>query len=344
MRSVVLLVHVALQVDEPVGVTPLVVVPGDKFNEVLVELNTLFNIEDGGPLVIDEVGADNLILADAEDALHGTLLGLLALLDNIVHGLGLLESAGEVDDGDIGGGHTELHTGQLTVKLGDNLTDLLLLTSLTGDDVLGLAPATPPVLTATAGTINSQLGLGHLVNGGHKTLLEAKVIIDDLLQGLQTVGGATLVGDNVLALVLVLVDAHDEHGLVLRGLGDNNLLLPALAVLELLLLGGEDAGGLTDVFLTLLTPANLLGGLLVEDVDLGSVHNQELVVTLLALLDGALEGSVDGIVFKLVDHVFQSHEGIVDLFHLDVLVFGLGPENESSDPAEAVNAHRNNHF
>lgn len=42
-------------------------------------------------------------------------------LDVLVAG-GLLQPAGEVHDGNVSGGHSEAHAGQLAVELGDNLT------------------------------------------------------------------------------------------------------------------------------------------------------------------------------------------------------------------------------
>ena len=57
------------------------------------------------------------------------------------------------------------------------------------------------------------------------TLLNLEVVIDNLGEGSETVGGARGVGDNLHAGgIFVLVHAHHKHGGVSRGGGDYNLL------------------------------------------------------------------------------------------------------------------------
>jgi hypothetical protein len=128
-------------------VTVLVVVPRDELDEVVVERDTGLGVEDGRLGGSDEVGGDNLVLGVAEDTLE--LLGLGGLLDDgldlLVRGT-LLESDGKVDNGDIGSGDSESHTGELTVKLGDDLADGLGGTGGRGDDVGGSASTSSPVL------------------------------------------------------------------------------------------------------------------------------------------------------------------------------------------------------
>lgn len=50
------------------GVTPLVVVPRDKLDEVGVKGNTGLGIEDGGVVITVEVSGDDLVLSVAEDS------------------------------------------------------------------------------------------------------------------------------------------------------------------------------------------------------------------------------------------------------------------------------------
>ena len=51
------------------------------------------------------------------------------------------------------------------------------------------------------------------MDSGHQTLLNAKLVIDDLGQGGQAVGGAGGVADHGHVLgVFLLVDPHHEHG------------------------------------------------------------------------------------------------------------------------------------
>ena len=57
------------------------------------------------------------------------------------------------------------------------------------------------------------------------TFLDTKVVVDDLGHGRETVGGARRVGDDPHGRVVGrLVDAHDEHGRVGRGRGDDDPL------------------------------------------------------------------------------------------------------------------------
>ena len=63
------------------------------------------------------------------------------------------------------------------------------------DDVLVCAAAKTPVLAA--GGIDCLLGGGDGVDGGHEALDNAKVVLQDLGDGGQAVGGARGVGHNV---------------------------------------------------------------------------------------------------------------------------------------------------
>ena len=62
------------------------------------------------------------------------------------------------------------------------------------------------------------------MHGGHETLGDAEVVVDDLGQRGQTVGGARRVAQDVdTGLVLVLVHSHHKHGRVCRGRGNDHL-------------------------------------------------------------------------------------------------------------------------
>jgi len=98
-------------VDEEVAntprVTPLVIVPGDQLDEVLVQLDTGLGIEDGGSRVTDEIGGDDIFISVFENALVLALgSSLNDSLNFIVGGL-LLEADDEINDGDIDCGNTE---------------------------------------------------------------------------------------------------------------------------------------------------------------------------------------------------------------------------------------------
>ena len=48
-------------------VAPLVVIPGDELDKVVVESNAGLDIEDGGMLIADQIGRDDLVLGVCEN-------------------------------------------------------------------------------------------------------------------------------------------------------------------------------------------------------------------------------------------------------------------------------------
>lgn len=244
-----------------------------------------------------EVRGDDLVLGVGKDALELAVGGVLdGLLDLLVRGA-LLDAASEVDDGDVGGGDTHGHAGELAVELRDDLADGLGGTGGRGDDVLRSGAATAPVLAG--GTVNGLLGGGVGVDGGHETLNDGVLVVDDLGEGSKAVGGARGVGeDGDVRGVALLVDAHDEHGGVGGGSRDDNLLGAALQVGRGLLGGGEDTGGLDDVLGALLGPRD--GG----GVTLGVEGN------LLAVDDQVLAGDLDLTLEETVGGVVLEHVGL----------------------------------
>ena len=55
------------EVQDTAGVSPLVVVPGDQLDEVVVQGDTGLGIEDGGVGVAVQVRGDNVVLSVAQD-------------------------------------------------------------------------------------------------------------------------------------------------------------------------------------------------------------------------------------------------------------------------------------
>lgn len=135
------------------------------------------------------------------------------------------------------------------------------------------------------------------MDGGHETLNDGELVVDDLGKGSQAVGGAGGVGNDVGgAIVLVLVDAHDEHGGIGRGSRDDDLLGTTLQVGGGLLGGGENTSGLDDVLSAGVGPGNVGGVTLRVELDSGAVDNE--VVAIVA--DLTLEDAVGGVVLEHV--------------------------------------------
>ncbi|KAK8923190.1 hypothetical protein VCV18_007252 [Metarhizium anisopliae] len=172
--------NVGKEIEDTAGVAPLVVVPGDQLDKVLVEGDAGLGVKDGGVGVAVHVGGDNIVLGVGENALEGAVGSLLDGLLDLVVGSTLLNAGSQVDDGDVGGGNTHGHASELAVEVGDDLADSLGGTGAAGNDVLGSTTATTPVLArgAVDGLLGSrdddllgasgQMGLG-LVGGGEDT-------------------------------------------------------------------------------------------------------------------------------------------------------------------------------
>ena len=216
------------------------------------------------------------------------------------------------------------------------------------------------------------------MDGGHETLDDSKLVVDDLGQGSETVGGARSVRDDVvLGLVSLEVDSADEHGGVGRGGRDDDLLGTSLQVGRGLVDGGEDTGGLDDVVGTGGTPGDRGGVTLGEDVDRLAVDDQ------LAVLerDVTLESTVGRVVLAAcrasaseharvgggneqktwdfrasasrslydpvkwstahsqhVDQVVRVDEGVVDGDDIDISVLNGVSEDDTSDSTESVDS------
>ena len=98
------------EVADTARVAPLVVVPRDELDEVLVERNAGVGIEDRRVVVAGEVGRDDLLIGVAENTLVSGLGGLLDGSLDLIVGSALLEADDKIDDGDVEGGDTEGET------------------------------------------------------------------------------------------------------------------------------------------------------------------------------------------------------------------------------------------
>ena len=214
---------------------------------------------------------------DAELTLELALCGLLHNSLDLIVGSTFLETAGQVNNGNVGGWNTHRHSSKLAVELWDDLSDCLCGAGAAGDDVLGSSASSTPILGR--GTINGLLGGGVGVDGGHETLDETEVIVDDLSKRGQAVGGARGVGKNVdVRLVGLVVDTHNEHGGIRGRSGDDDLLSTTLQVGRGLLSGGKDTSGLNNVGGASLRPGDSSGVPLGVEADLLAVDNEVLAI------------------------------------------------------------------
>lgn len=61
---------VGQEVEDTAGVAPLVVVPGDQLDEVVVEGDTGLDIEDGGVGVAEHVAGDDIVVGVGQNACY----------------------------------------------------------------------------------------------------------------------------------------------------------------------------------------------------------------------------------------------------------------------------------
>src|SRR6478736_8853314 len=318
------------EVDDLVRVAPLVVVPGDDFDEGLVERDARFGVEHGGVDLTHEVGRNDLFVGVAEDALHLAFGGgLHGLADVVVAGF-FVELDGEVDHGHVRGRHAEGHAGELAVELRNHLAHGLGRAGRRRDDVLEDAAATAPILLR--GTVDRLLRGGRGVHGGHQAALDAPVVVQHLGHGRETVGGAGSVRDDRLASVAVVVHADHEHRCVVFARSrEHDLLRASGQVLLAARLVEEDTGGFDDGGSAHGAPVEL------RRIGLSGAADRLAVDDELAVrnFDTALEAAVHRVVLQHVCEVLDL-EQIVDRDDLDIATANGSAKNHATDAAEAI--------
>ena len=171
---------------------------------------------------------------------------------------------------------------------------------------------------------------------------DLEVVVDDLGNRRQAVGGAGGVGNDVVLgrIVLVLVDAqHDGDVFAGRRSGDDDLLHRAAQVLLGQLGLGELAGGLDDHLRADDSQSSLAGSFSAKTrmllaVDADGVGGGGDVVRQVA---------EDGVVLQQMRQCLGVGE-VVDRDEFEVLVGERGAQNVAADAAEAVDAYFDCHF
>ena len=328
------------EVEHLVGEAPLVVVPSHELDEVVVECETGLCVEDGGVSVGLEVGGNDLVVNVLENALHRAFGSGLHCGADVVVGGGLVETDGQVNDGDIAGGDTHGSTGQLALQLGNDLADCLCGTGGGGDNVVVNGATETPVLLGEA--VNNSLSGGRGVNGGHETLDDAEVVIENLRHGGEAVGGAGSVGDELhVGSVLLEVDAADEHrGVVLCGTGHHDDLCAGVDVSLSGLLGEEAAGALENVLHAELAPGQESGvTVLVVRENLNGLAVDGEGACLVVGGDATVEATVNGVILDGVSQLACGVTGSIDCDDLDVISLDGGAEGQRADTTETIDTN-----
>ena len=290
--------------------------------------------------VAHDVGGDDRVLGVLENALELTLGGGLdGGLDGVDGDL-LLGDEGQVGQRAGRGGDAHGQTVELALERGQDEGHGLGGTGLGGDHVQGGGASTAEVLVrGVEDALVTRVG----VDGGHDAALDAEVLVENLGQGGEAVGGARGVGHDVHrgVVVVALVDTHDEGAVdVLGGGGDDNLLGTTVNVGLGLLAVGEEAGGLHDDLDAQVAPGQVGGVALSEHLDVLAVDGDAILV----VGDLAVETTEDRVVLEQVGQGLVVRQ-VVDGDNLDVgaLLEG-GTEEVAADPAEAVNTNAGGHF
>merc|ERR1719186_1132133 len=227
-----------------------------------------------------------------------------------------------VHHGHIRCGHTECHASQLPIQLRDDLSNSL-----------GSSPSSSPVLAR--GSVNCLLCGCSSVDSSHQTLQYAVVVVDNLCQGGETVGGTGSIRDNLhVGRVGALINSHDKHRSIGRRSRDDHFLSSSLVMGRGFLQGGEDTSRLHHILCSCRSPVDGSRVSLVEDSDGLPVNDQLVPVD----LDLTLVLSMCGVVLEHVNHIVQGNEGVVDCHHGGSLLQG-GPENQTTNTAKSVDTN-----
>jgi hypothetical protein len=158
------------EVDDPLRVPPLVVVPGDDLDHVVPHDHGERGVDCGGDVGAPEVDGDERLVADIEDALE---LGGGAVAERLVDllGEGLVgDLDDEVDDGDVRGGDAERDPVELALEVGEHERDGLGGAGGGGHDVeRGGARAAQVAVAGVEQPLVAGIGVG----GGHRALDDA---------------------------------------------------------------------------------------------------------------------------------------------------------------------------
>jgi hypothetical protein len=98
------------EIDNPLGVSPLVIVPRNQLDEILVQLDSSFSVKDRRRLVSNEIGRDDVFLGVFENTLEVGMGGLLDGILDLFVSRALLDADDEIDYGHVEGGNTEGET------------------------------------------------------------------------------------------------------------------------------------------------------------------------------------------------------------------------------------------
>lgn len=111
------------QVNQSVRISPFVVIPGDNFVEVVIEVDACPSINNRASRVMNEILGYNLVLSVSQDTLKVTLCSLLQSSLNFISSAGLFGTDSQIDKRDIWGWNTNSHSSELAIELRDDFSN-----------------------------------------------------------------------------------------------------------------------------------------------------------------------------------------------------------------------------
>ena len=295
------------------AIAPLVVVPRDNLQHVIAHDHGERGVNGGGDVGASEIARHERFVGDGEDALELAIGGFAEGLVDFIGGdlLGGLDD--EIDDGDVRRRDAERDAVELTLELRQDERDSL---GGAGGGRHNVQRRSARTSQISVRGIQDSLITSVGVSGGHGTLDDAEVFVQNLGERRQAVGGARGVGDDVGSRVkLVRVDTNDVgRDVVTLGRGrDDNLLGTSGQVLASTRAIEKDTGTFDDDVDAHFLPRQLQRVSLRDDVDDVAIDRDGLVVD---NLDVRLERTQDGIVLEQV-RGWLGATGLVDADDLE---------------------------
>jgi len=187
---------------------------------------------------------DNVLVGPSKNTFHVGLGSVLHFSGDFGIGGIFLESGSKINNGNVGGWDSESHTSEFAVKLWDNLSDGFGGSSGGWDNVGTSGSTGSPVFSSLGWSINGELVHGDGMDGGHESLFDSPLVVENFGDWGKAVGCARSVGNDLhVRGVAIVVDTNNEDwGIILWWGREDDFLGSSLDVKISLLLGKENTG------------------------------------------------------------------------------------------------------
>ncbi len=245
---------------------------------------------------------------------------------------------GKVNHGNVQGRHAHRHTGQFAVEFRNYFTYGFGSTGRRRDDVAGSGTAASPILHRR--TVNRFLGGGGGVHGGHQTIFNTELVVQNFGNRSQAVRGAGSVGNELGTFYIgFFVYADYEHrGSVFGRSRHYHIFGAGFNVGLRFFLGKEQTGGFYYIFGTYFIPSQFFGVLASGYADFFAVDDQLAVFNV--RFHGAVKFAVHRIIFEHISQIVNRAQ-VVDAYDFNIFAFLRRAEYKATDAAKTVNTNFN---